>query len=498
MKTPNVLTIVALAVLLGCRTPARENRPLASDRPQVQAIKTSASSHTTHRPVTVAACSAVERLPPVESTSNDPSFRDHAAVQLVAYEVQPSQDEQHVIPKVEELPTPASTENLTLHKLEQMALSSNPAIAQAQGRIQALQGKWRQVGLYPNPTAGYAAEEVGDDGTAGKQGTYVSQQFILGKKLHLNRTVVQQELAQAEADFAAIQQRVRTDVQIAYYQLLLAQRRESIVADLVAIAEKAVQASQNLLKAEEVGKPAVLQSQIELNTSRILLQQAKNARSAAWRQLTSVIGRPDWPMQTVAGGVEGLPPDYKFDVITQSLLGTSPELASAHAATERARWALARAKVEAIPDIRTQIVVQHDNATGDDIAGIQVGIPLPIFDRNQGGVEQAVGQIVEAERSIVKTELRLRNELALVYQTYADARIRVEKYSREILPQAKESLELIETGYDAGELDFLSLLTAQRTYSQTSLAYLDALRQLWTRAAEIEGLLLKGSLDTRE
>lgn len=42
------------------------------------------------------------------------------------------------------------------------------------------------------------------------------------------------------------------------------------------------------------------------------------------------------------------------------------------------------------------------------------------------------------------------------------------------------------------------LLTAQRTYFQTDLAYLDALRDLRTSAAAIEGNLLTDSLQTAE
>lgn len=49
-----------------------------------------------------------------------------------------------------------------------------------------------------------------------------------------------------------------------------------------------------------------------------------------------------------------------------------------------------------------------------------------------------------------------------------------------------------------GETGFLNLLTAQRTYSQTNLAYLDALRELRTASAEIDGLLLANSLQAGE
>jgi outer membrane protein TolC len=51
--------------------------------------------------------------------------------------------------------------------------------------------------------------------------------------------------------------------------------------------------------------------------------------------------------------------------------------------------------------------------------------------------------------------------------------------------------------YEAGELNYVGLLTVQRTFSQTHLSYLDALRSLRVAEVEIEGLLLRGSLQYR-
>ncbi len=44
------------------------------------------------------------------------------------------------------------------------------------------------------------------------------------------------------------------------------------------------------------------------------------------------------------------------------------------------------------------------------------------------------------------------------------------------------------------EIAYLNLLTAQTSYSQTNLAYIEALGELWAAKVEIEGLLLKDSL----
>ena len=92
----------------------------------------------------------------------------------------------------------------------------------------------------------------------------------------------------------------------------------------------------------------------------------------------------------------------------------------------------------------------------------------------------------------------MQQRLAAVFEQYTNARYQVEKYSRDILPNAQASLESGQSGYRQGEYNYLFLLTAQRTYFQTNLTYLDALRELRAAATAIEGNLLSGSLQAGE
>jgi outer membrane protein, heavy metal efflux system len=183
----------------------------------------------------------------------------------------------------------------------------------------------------------------------------------------------------------------------------------------------------------------------------------------------------------------------------ERLLSASPEIAAAMTEIERSRWALERAYVEKTPNVTVQGLVNwRDNGIGGRSDGaITVGVPLPLWNRNQGGVIQAQGQVAAAERARDRLELSLENRLAPVFERYANSLNQVNKYRTQLLPAALESLELARRLYQAGETAYLNLLTAQRSYSQTNLNYLESLRELRASEAEIEGLLLSGSLENR-
>jgi cobalt-zinc-cadmium efflux system outer membrane protein len=158
--------------------------------------------------------------------------------------------------------------------------------------------------------------------------------------------------------------------------------------------------------------------------------------------------------------------------------------------------ALERARVEPVANVNVQGLVnwQDNGIGGKPDGGVAVSVPIRLFNRNQGGIARAENELVAARQAFSQVELDLQNRLAPIFEQYANARNQVERYQKTILPAAQESLDLTRQMYGSGETNYTTLLTAQRTYSQTQINYLDAVRTLRIAEVEIDGLLLRGSL----
>lgn len=393
---------------------------------------------------------------------------------------------------------PLAPAGMALAELEEIAQRANPSLQQAAARVQAAQGQCLQVGLYPNPVAGYVGGEIGNDGQAGQQGAFVSQEIVTAGKLRLNRAVAAQEVQQAQWAWDAQRRRVLTDVRRGFYEVLVAQRSVELTEQLVRLGEQGVKAAEELLKAKEVARADVLQSRIEADSARILLEKAKNRSAAAWRSLAAVVGDPALQPRPLAGSLQDDTPQLTWEDALNRLLADSPQLAIAQAGVARAQATLSRECAGRIPNVDVQATVQHDNATGDSIAGVQIGIPIPIFNRNQGNIAKAQAELIAAQHEVARVRLALQQRLATVFEQYATAHQQVEKYARDIMPNAQESLKLVTAGYRQGEFSYLVLLTAQRTYFQTNLAYLDALREVRAASVALQGNLLSDSLQGSE
>ena len=439
---------------------------------------------------------SIRRLPPLTEIETQPQTQlspSTAHVSLVNYE----QAEDIPAPMLKPEPISPPEKTLTLADLEQLATENNPTLAAALAKIESARGEQVQAGLYPNPVLGYHAMEMGNFDTVGQQGAFASQKFITGGKLGLDQAIADRKIAEADIRLQAQAQRVLSDVRVRFYDALVAQRRVELATELKQIGDNLVTASDKLLQGREGTENDLLQAEIRAEESCIGLENAVNEKREAWQRLATVLGLPCLEMKVLHGDLDANLPDYNFEESCLLVMQRNPEIEAARTRVERARIAIRRAEQEPVPDVDVMVSVRHNNITSYDVANVQVGMPIPVFNRNQGNIRSADAEWIYANRELQRIELDLRDRLAVTYRRYANARQQVKKYRDRILPRAKKSLDLVTNGYEQGQVEYLTLLIAQQTYIQVSLSYLDSLRELRAAASIIQGQLLSDSLTSK-
>jgi cobalt-zinc-cadmium efflux system outer membrane protein len=420
-------------------------------------------------------------------------------VEPAAYQSPKVNADAHVEPEVVPVPQTPARPGLSLAELEALALQNNPSLARAQAAVEAARGNWLQVGLAPNPVLGYSGQQIGSGGLAEQHGVQITQEIVRGGKLNLNRQAAAHEVAQAEQELVAQQYRVLTDVRSAYYRVLIAQRQIDLAYRMANVHKQAFETTKKLFDAQEVSRLDVLDTQLDYENARIALQNGQHTHAAAWRMLAAVVGQPDLPYQPLAGDLRSPPKKLDYHEVLQRLLSSSPEIAAAVSNIERARWALQRALVEHKGNINVQALYnwQDNGIGGGPDGGLMIEVPIPVWNKNQGGIIKAQGEVAMAEQALAQLELELQQRLAPVYERYQNARHQVERHQAVILDTASENLELSIKAYQAGELSYLEMLDAQQKYGRAHTTYLDALLDLRLAEVEMEGFLLQNSLQSK-
>lgn len=397
---------------------------------------------------------------------------------------------------------------LSLERLEQMALENNPTLRQAQAEVDAARGRARQAGTFPNPVVGYTAEEVSGGAVirGGEHGGFIEQQIPLGGKLSGSRTIFEREADQAQAALELQRQRVLSTVRVLFYEALTAERRVEINERLAALVNEAVGISRQLMNVGAADRPDVLEAEVEAARAQLQLTAARNRQFAIWRQLAAAVGNPSLPAAPLAATLETAVPELDRAGALKVLLERSPELQVARRGIERARAVVSRARREPYPDLFLRGVAAYNRELLDVTVGgqtrpvgweaaFEVGVSLPLFNRNTGAIAAARAEQTRAELELRRVELSLESRLAQVFESYLTTLRSAEVYRSQILPRAEEAYRLYLTRFREMGAAYPQVLIAQRTLFQTSDEYLMTVEQAWRSALQIQGFLVSDALD---
>ena len=394
---------------------------------------------------------------------------------------------------------------LRLEDLERMALEANPAMGQAKALVDAAAGRAQQAGLWPNPTIGANGEHVSKVTGGGAIGGFVEQRFITAGKLGLDRKVAQQEQAVFVEHQQAQKQRLLNSVRTLFYQALGDQLLIQVRTNLANLAMRAVSVSQELANVGQADKPDLLSAETESERIQLELVNARNARDRTWRQLAAVLNNPSLTPASLDGSLEDYPV-LDADQALEAIYRDSPELRAAEVGVRQSEFSVRRAEVEKIPNLFVRGGLRNNREYGEigplgptrrrGLEGIfDVGVEIPIFNRNQGGVTAAKAQAEHARLEVLRTKLSLKVRLASEYKDYRDSSAAVERYRTRILPKARQAYELYLSNFRQMAGAYPQALIAQRNLFQFQDSYVAALVNTWQRAIEIQGLLLGAGAD---
>jgi outer membrane protein, heavy metal efflux system len=393
---------------------------------------------------------------------------------------------------------------ITLEDLEKIALEKNPTLVQAKSEIAAAKSRQLQSGLPPNPTVGYAGDEIrGGAFGGGEQGVFVSQSFVTGSKLGLNRKVFGQDVHIAELESREQELRVMNSVRIAYYRVLSAQEMLDSKRDLVEISGETVKTANQLKNIGQADESEVLQAEVEQQKLQMDVMLQENMLRQEWRALAAVVGNPNLETGTLTGYLDRGLPDLDEDKTIEVLLRDSPSVAIAQAGVDRANNVLTRARREPIPDLEFRAGLAQDKEFLDPlthrpvglIGFAEVGVQLHIFNRNQGSIQAALSDVQRAQAETKRVELTLRERSAEVLGMYRNSRIMVDQYSNQLLPRAQKSYELLVNKYGLMTASYPQVLKVQQTLFELHDGYISALEELWVNAITLQGLLLTDGLE---
>ncbi len=383
---------------------------------------------------------------------------------------------------------------LTLEELQQRAVNRNPLVLQAEGDVQAAFGAAVQAGLYPNPVVGYEADTVGSAGTRNYQGMFMTQTIKTAGKLTLARQSANVDLMNAQLALRKARSDLFRRVRQNYYAVLVARENVQIAEAIVRFTNEVFRVQVDQLKGGEPAAYEPVQLRTYVAASRSGFQMARNRYISAWMQLAAAVGEPDLPPTELAGRGDLLTRPIDFQAALQMMLEKHTDVLAARNLEAQGRVNVRRAEVTPIPDVNVYTAIQRDFTTPGiprTTYNLQLGVPLPLFDRNQGNIAKSRGELVRVAAEPERVRLDLTALLAAAFEQYENNRIQFEYYRKQILPdQARVYRGVYERHQQESNIvGFTDVVFAQQNLLTAITTYIAAMTDRWTAFTDIAWLL---------
>jgi cobalt-zinc-cadmium efflux system outer membrane protein len=98
---------------------------------------------------------------------------------------------------------------------------------------------------------------------------------------------------------------------------------------------------------------------------------------------------------------------------------------------------------------------------------------MPIFNRNQGGIERAVLNVTQTKIELSDTERRALVDVEEAYQEYNISLREVNELAGDVIPAARQVRDEAYLLLDRGERSVVEYIAAQQEFNQIAKQFLD-------------------------
>jgi cobalt-zinc-cadmium efflux system outer membrane protein len=383
-----------------------------------------------------------------------------------------------------------------------IAAQNNPQIKAAfHGWRQAVE-QIPQARTLDDPRLSYQVEGIENSRSSQEQTIFLTQMFPWFGVLDAREEEASAMSKAARKNYESALLSLARDVKDAFFTFHYLARSVEVTRDNVSLVRHFEQVARGRYAAGAAAHPDVIRSQIEVAMLEDRLAGLEQLRPAVVAKLNAILNRPaesvlDWPRPEPYAAVT-----VEFAPLFAGMLKQNPDLISLEhrIAAMRSRETLAQSKSK--PNFELGFGFKDlaepsgsmGSAGSDDPLMAMISISLPIWSESYAAARRAA----RAERlQVVHEKIQLENTLGsqikqALYELQ-DADRRIVLYRDTVLPKAQEMLVSSEMAYQAGTIDFLSLIDAQRSILQFRLEYEELLANSGKSLAELE-MLAGGSL----
>jgi cobalt-zinc-cadmium efflux system outer membrane protein len=348
--------------------------------------------------------------------------------------------------------------------------------------IDYAKGQRITAGLFPNPTlsVGTISSMTSRNTIASSSqlATVVQQLFEMAGKRGFRIESAEYGTQSAEANFEDAIRQLSFTVKDAYFRVQLAQRRLALAEENRDRFARILEVNTIRFKKGFIAEVDLIRIRLQIVDFQSQVIQYVQEADAARADLRQLLRLSPLTQLDLTTDLDYKPVDPDIVALRRVALDVRPDIRAKRLAQSQRIADLKLARAHAIPDVTLGAGYSVQGPRGPDNQQqvlLNFGVPLPLFNRNQGGIVQAEVGIQQAEADLQKTLNQVENQVDVAYRNLLQSRRLVEAYRAGVLDDARSTLTIVERAYERGGATILDLLDAARTSRTIQLNYVESL-----------------------
>jgi len=382
-----------------------------------------------------------------------------------------------------------------------LALKHSAELAALDKEAQAQQSLALQSGTINNPTL----ELQGSTGSLTNSpdehslSIGINQELPMYGKLRLRREAGQweAEARQRQRDNSA--RLLKDEIASLALDYSLTVKRQELAANQVQLNRDLVAIAGERFTAGDIPELDLNLAKVELARAESRLLEVERERIPLRIKIASLTGLNEHEIN-LSANLSALTAAPAAQDLVKQALASRPDLLALAREHDKAETEHRLAKVEALPNLTVGLFAQWQRGktevggmseiNNDTQLGLRLSMPIPFFDRNQGGRAAARSRLDAVDSRRLALERTVTAEVEAAHSRLSASQRILALFEQGIIPQMTENLKLTQEAYRLGELGMLSVIDEQKKFFEVNDGYLSALhdrrvalRKLETAAA---------------
>jgi cobalt-zinc-cadmium efflux system outer membrane protein len=295
-----------------------------------------------------------------------------------------------------------------------------------------------------------------------------------------------------EAELDAARWRVSQEIRRLYRQALVDRRNVEVEDASLEFTRRLHRIAGQRFEAGEAARTSVIIARAEVARAKQRRLDARMDYDQTVRELATVVGWEEQRPPKPTGELEQAAPAPETDRLLEAVVAQDPTLNVFRARLEQAQADVDVRRREVWPDPIVGVGFERERIGTSGVASqlrFVLGVPLPLWNRNQGEIGEARARTSVYRRAIETRTRALRNRVAQRAAAVDAAFGQAQIYQEEVLPALETQLDLLQEGFELGELSLLDVMNARDRLLAVQRQYLGALREYYLAISELEALL---------